>query len=74
MGDEVVLRGAINLQVKLPASAEVLLIKDGKTLRRANAPALSMTVDQPGIYRVEAYRNLLGRRRGWIFSNPIYIR
>ncbi len=29
---------------------------------------------EPGVYRVEAYIRYKGRRRGWIFSNPIYIR
>jgi hypothetical protein len=29
---------------------------------------------QPGAYRAEAYINFLGQRRGWIFSNPIYVK
>jgi hypothetical protein len=28
---------------------------------------------EPGIYRVEATIHYLGRMRGWIYSNPIYI-
>ena len=36
--------------------------------------ALSLGATEPGVYRVEAWRNYLGRKRGWIFSNPIYVR
>jgi hypothetical protein len=27
-----------------------------------------------GVYRVEAYRSFLLRKRGWVFTNPIYVR
>jgi hypothetical protein len=29
---------------------------------------------EPGVYRIEAYRRYLSKRRGWIYSNPIYVR
>jgi hypothetical protein len=29
---------------------------------------------EPGVYRVEAYIHYKGRRRGWIYSNPVYIK
>ena len=29
---------------------------------------------EAGVYRVEVYRRYLGKRRGWIYSNPIYVR
>jgi hypothetical protein len=31
-------------------------------------------VESPGVYRVEAYIEFKGKRRGWIFSNPIYVK
>ena len=36
--------------------------------------ACAHITSEPGVYRIEAYRRYLGRRRGWIFSNPIYVR
>jgi len=39
-----------------------------------NQQALAHIATDAGVYRVEAYRNYLGLRRGWIFSNPIYVR
>ena len=49
--------------------------KDGKPVKtwrmRENCTYIT---SEPGVYRVEAYIHFRGRRRGWIFSNPIYIR
>lgn len=75
MGDVIPLEGGVTLQVKLPAPAdEVRLLRDGQVIRSLKGEALVHIVTQAGAYRVEAYRRFLGRRRGWIFSNPIYVR
>jgi hypothetical protein len=74
MGDEIVGENAVTLQVKLPRRAECRLLCDGKLIKSIKGEALTYLVTQPGIYRVEAYIQYLGKRRGWIFSNPIYIR
>jgi hypothetical protein len=75
MGDEVPSKRGVTLQAHLPQPAEIRLIKDGKPIgiwKDAQACAYSAT--EPGAYRVEAWRSYLGRKRGWIFSNPIYVR
>jgi hypothetical protein len=75
MGDEISARGGVTLQVKLPARAdECRLLKDGKVIRKMAGDTCAQIVTEPGVYRVEAYRRFLGRLRGWIFSNPIYVR
>jgi hypothetical protein len=35
---------------------------------------LHYTTKEQGVYRVEAYRRYLFRKRGWVFTNPIYVR
>lgn len=75
MGDEIQARGGVTLQAYSPSFAEIRLIKNSKvvqTVRRGQA--LTHITQEPGVYRVEAYRNYLGRKRGWVFSNPIYVR
>jgi hypothetical protein len=75
MGDEIPARGGVTLQVHLPSFAEIRLMRDGRliqTVRRGQT--LTHVANSPGVYRVEAYRRYLGRKRGWIYSNPIYIR
>jgi hypothetical protein len=75
MGDEISARGGVTLQVKLPARAdECCLLKDGKVIRKMSGDTCAQIITEPGAYRVEAYKKFLGRLRGWIFSNPIYVR
>lgn len=75
MGDEIKLQSGVTLQIRLPLRTECRLIKDGKvikTWRKRETCTYVTTV--PGVYRVEAYIHYLGRRRGWIYSNPIYVK
>jgi hypothetical protein len=75
MGEEISSKRGVTLQAHLPKPAEIRLIKDGKIVniwKHSQACAYSAT--EPGVYRVEAWKNYLGAKRGWIFSNPIYIR
>jgi len=74
MGDEISVQGTVTLQAKLPSRAEIKLIKDGKCLKSLLGDTITHIPDEPGAYRIEAYKHFLGKRRGWIFSNPIYIR
>lgn len=74
MGGEVSASGGVTLQAVLPRAAELRLIKDGAVLKSwKSQQALTHITTAPGIYRIEAYRSFLGARRGWIFSNPIYV-
>ena len=75
MGDEIPGRGGVTLQAHLPSLAEIRLIRNGKLIRSARrAYALTYVAVEPGVYRIEAWRRFLGRKRAWIFSNPIYVR
>jgi hypothetical protein len=60
--------------IKLPFPVETLLIRDGEVVYKSeNTDTISYPVTKPGAYRVECYIRFLGRKRGWIFSNPIYL-
>jgi hypothetical protein len=75
MGDEIPARGGVTLQIRLPQRAECRLLQDGallKTWRKTENCTYITT--EPGVYRVEVYLPFKGERRGWIFSNPIYVR
>jgi len=75
MGEELPAKGGVTLQAKLPAQAEIRLIKDGVRIQAwKNQLACTHITTEPGVYRVEAYRRYLGKLRGWIYSNPIYLR
>jgi len=74
MGDEVSAKFGVTFQIQLPFATECHLIKDGQTVKtwKKREICTYITAD-PGIYRVEVYINYKGRRRAWIFSNPIYV-
>jgi hypothetical protein len=75
MGDEINAKGGVTLQAKFPFQTEIHLLKDGNViLTWRNQFACTHITTEPGVYRVEAYRRYLGRRRGWVYSNPIYLR
>jgi len=74
MGETISSRFGVTFQIRLPRPAECLLIKNGKViktwLKRENCTYIT---SESGAYRVEVYLPFLGKRRGWIFSNPIYL-
>ena len=78
MGDEVPLSSAAKLNVFSPASAHILIFKNGaKFAEEFGVTQLSAKPDSPGTYRVEVYQNALGApfdSMPWIISNPIYVR
>ncbi len=73
MGDTLRLRGRAQLRVLSPEVADLYLLKDGRVIAHNRGQRLDWSTVEPGIYRVEAYRRYWGRRRGWVFTNPIYI-
>ncbi len=75
MGDDISAIGGITFKIKLPKISECHLVKDGKIIKTwTNRETCTHITSEPGVYRVEVYRNYLGIRRGWIFSNPIYVK
>lgn len=75
MGDEIPAKFGVTLQARVPHHAEIRLVKDGQAIQTwKNQLACTHITTEPGVYRIEAYRNYLGKKRGWIYSNPIYVR
>jgi hypothetical protein len=75
MGDQIEAGTSATLQIKLPQATECLLLRNGEVIRSTRKrETLVHKIEEPGVYRVEAYIQFKGKRRGWIFSNPIYVR
>ena len=75
MGDEINLNSGVTFQIRLPFANNCRLIKDGEIFKTFEGRALyTQIINQPGVYRVESYLYFLSEERGWIFSNPIYVR
>ena len=75
MGDEATCNGGITFHIRLPQRTECHLLHNGKPVKTwQNSESCTYITTEPGVYRVEAYIEYLGLRRGWIFSNPIYVK
>ena len=74
MGDEVKLGRSLILSAATPIKCTMKLIRNGETIQTAQTSRLDFEVKTPGVYRVEAWLQLDGEQRPWIYSNPIYVR
>jgi hypothetical protein len=80
MGDEVSAEKGITFQIRLPQPThplptECCLLHGGKVVKTwRNKTLITHIATEPGVYRVEVYIKYLGKRRAWVFSNPIYVR
>jgi len=74
MGQEIALQGEVSLEMHSPLRADIRLLRDGRIVARRWGKSLRWTTSERGVYRVEAYRPFLLRKRGWVFTNPIYVR
>jgi hypothetical protein len=73
MGDSLPLETTVHFTVTSPAKAKLRLLKDGQLLTETQGQSLVWQSNEPGVYRVEAYRNYWAETRGWVFTNPIYV-
>lgn len=74
MGDTLVADGPVRLEVTLPGRAELRIVHNGQEKHVTTAHTHCFVALEPGVYRVEAWRQAWLKPRGWIFSNPIYVR
>lgn len=74
MGSEVSFVPGMQFQAEAPLAVDWKLLKDGKTISKSNGKTFAYNVEQPGVYRTEAWLKFVGEPRLWILSNPIYVR
>ena len=73
MGDELSVHYGVTFQIRLPLQAECNLVRNGKVIKSwLKRDTCTHITTEPGVYRVEVFIQYYGRR-GWIFSNPIYV-
>lgn len=75
MGEEISSQSGVTLLVRLPIPTECHLIRNGEIIETwENRETCTFITTDPGVYRIEAYIEYAGHKRGWIFSNPIYVK
>lgn len=74
MGETISAEGGVTFTIRLPFATECILLKDGNPIKKwYKRDRCTFLANEKGVYRVEVYIRFLGKRRGWIFSNPIYV-
>jgi hypothetical protein len=73
MGDHLTLAADTQLSASFPALALVKIIRNGQEWTRHSTNRLSVRIEEPGVYRVEAHLKSMGKLRPWIYSNPIFV-
>jgi hypothetical protein len=74
MGDEVKLGSPLSLSAAAPVKCTMKLIRNSELIQMTSASRLDFEVKAPGVYRIEAWLEVDGEQRPWIYSNPIYVR
>lgn len=74
MGDDLQLNGEATLHVSSPRRAKLRLLKNGRLIQQKTGTEFEWPIKETGVYRVEAHRWYWGWTRGWVYTNPIYIR
>jgi hypothetical protein len=74
MGDEVTPMNDLKLKVETPITCTLKLIHNGQVIQTAQSNKLEFMPKAPGVYRIEAWLELDGEARPWIYANPIYVR
>jgi hypothetical protein len=74
MGDQIKMDAGATLQILAPSRCDIRLIRHGDIVAQVkNETTLTHMPLEPGAYRAECRIPYLGQKRGWIFSNPIYL-
>lgn len=73
IGDVAPMLNNTRLSVRLPIAATIRIIHNGAIVQEVEGSAASYTPTETGAYRMEAWLNVDGEQRPWIYANPIYI-
>ena len=65
---------SLRLAARFPLECRIRLLRNGTVIAETSGDMLLHTVDTAGVYRVEAWLEIDGELRPWIYSNPIYLR
>ena len=74
MGDEIKFAPGLKLAARFPLECKARLLKDGKVVAEQRQSLFEHSLTGAGVYRVEGWLTIDGEERGWIYSNPIYVR
>jgi hypothetical protein len=66
-------KGKTEVVVETPLAANLRVLRDGAVVREKVTDSLRFKIAEAGVYRVEAWLDVDGELRPWIYSNPIIV-
>jgi len=73
MGDKAPLQGSTRVVGLVPLAASLKLFHNGQMIAQTNGTNLTVRARKAGTYRLEAWLEVAGEARPWIYSNPVYL-
>jgi hypothetical protein len=73
MGDEAGMSEGMMIKAETPVACIIKLFHDGAMVKSSESRVLDFEPRSPGVYRIEAWLEIDGEQRPWIYSNPIYV-
>jgi acetyl esterase/lipase len=74
IGDQVPLVNNTRLVATLPIAAKIKLIHNGTVVSEVSGSGLNFIPKEAGAYRLEAWLDVDGEQRPWIYTSPIYFK
>jgi acetyl esterase/lipase len=74
MGDSAPMQGTTRIVGLTPLPATLKLFHHGEIVAQTNGTNLTFRAKKHGTYRLEAWLNVAGETRPWIYSNPVYLK
>lgn len=72
LGDTIPMSGTTRMVVVTPVPAVVRVFHNGRVIGQQTGTRVTVEAKQPGVYRAEAWLEIDGEMRPWIYFNPIY--
>ncbi len=74
MSDHITFSPGSTVKARFSVTCHIRLMSQGKVIADQTGDRFEYNVANPGVHRVEAWLDIAGERRPWIYFNPIYMR
>jgi acetyl esterase/lipase len=73
IGDRAPMLTRTRLSAQAPVSTNLRILHNGAVVAQSTGAQIEFTPTEPGAYRLEAWLDIDGEQRPWIYANPIYL-
>lgn len=74
MGDQLEFAPGQTIVAQAPLACRFCLYRDGRFVETKAGSEYRRSVEEPGVYRIEAWLTIGGEERPWVYANPVIVR